>query len=109
MSFKLKRGGCTNKMSSLMTSRREGAVDGFVCVCVCVCPPCEACDAVLRPVSHSHPSSTQSNDSLNLPHNLVYCVGKILDVARVKPGHADATVLGHVDMIILPQLGNLLL
>ena len=49
------------------------------------------------------------NSSLGLPHHLVHCLGNILDVPAIRSSHADASILRHVDMCILPNLQHLLL
>lgn len=44
---------------------------------------------------------------LHLPHDLIYGLGDVVDVFRVQPGHADAAVLGHVDVGVLADLQDL--
>ena len=46
---------------------------------------------------------------LGVAHDIIDRLGKVLDVAIVQTGHADATVLGEVNMPLAPQLQNLLL
>lgn len=41
--------------------------------------------------------------SPNLPHDGIHSLGKVLDVVGVQAGHADAAVLGHVDVELLPE------
>ena len=43
------------------------------------------------------------------PHGLVHGLGHILHISPVEAGHANAAVLGHVDMSVLPDLQHLLL
>lgn len=47
------------------------------------------------------------NRLLRLANDLVNGLGKVLDIPRVETSHADAAVLGHVDVGVLAQLQDL--
>jgi len=46
-------------------------------------------------------------DLLHLANNLINSPSKVINIPRVQPRHADTTVLGHVDVEVGPQLGDL--
>lgn len=43
----------------------------------------------------------EKNGLLRLPNNLIHRFGRILDIPRIESGHADPSVLSHVDMSLL--------
>lgn len=65
-----------------------------------------------HPMSFIH-NPKQSNscstrvDLSGISYYLVNSLGKVLDIVVVEASHADATVLGHVDVELLSKLENL--
>lgn len=45
--------------------------------------------------------------SLHIPDHVVHRLGKVLDVMRVEPCHADPSILGHIHMPFVSQLHHL--
>jgi len=59
-----------------------------------------------RPPSH-HLTKRKQSPLLNLANDLIDDFDKVIDVIDVQTGHADASVLGHVDMRLFAKLDDL--